>query len=84
MTKEEVVDIGQKLYDQKIRDQVERGNAGRFIVIDIQTGEYQIDDSILSASDLARARNPDAVLYVVRIGSPAVYRIGHSPNGTTQ
>lgn len=76
MSKEEVVQIGEELYDRDIRKGVEPGNEGRFVVVDVLTGGYEIADTVLAASDLARAKNPDAVLYVVRIGSPAVYRIG--------
>ena len=75
-TTEEISKRGQLLYDQKIRDKVEAGNRGRFLVVDITTGEYEIDDTDLAASDRAIDKNPDAVLYGVRIGYPAAYRLG--------
>lgn len=75
-TTEEVGRRGQALYDQKIRDKVEPKNQGRFLVLDITTGEYEIDDSDLAASKRAMAKNPDAVVYGVRIGYTAAYRLG--------
>jgi len=75
-TTEEVGRRGQALYDQKIRDKVEAEHHGQFLVLDITTGEYEIDDSDLAASKRAKARNPAAVLYGVRVGYPAAYRIG--------
>lgn len=76
MAKEEIVRLGEELYDRDIRRLVEPGNEGRFAVVDVLTGNYQVADSVLAASDLARAQNPDAVLYVVRVGFPVVYRVG--------
>lgn len=75
-TTEEIGKRGQLLYDQKIRDKVEAGNRGKFLVVDITTGEYEIGDTDLAASDRAIDKNPDAVLYGVRIGYPAAYRLG--------
>lgn len=76
MPTEEVARRGQELYDRTIRARVEPDNTGRFLVVDVLTGDFEIADTILSASDQARARNPNAVLFAVRIGSPALYRIG--------
>ncbi len=75
-TTEEVGRRGQALYDRKIRDKVEEKHHGQFLVLDIGTGEYEIDDSDLVASKRALAKNPDAVLYGVRVGFPAAYRLG--------
>ena len=37
---EEVESRGEEIYDQQIRQKVEVGNKGKFVVIDIETGEY--------------------------------------------
>jgi hypothetical protein len=75
-TNEEIGRRGQLLYDQKIRDKVEAENRGRFLVVDITTGEYEIAETDLAASDRAIGKNPGAILYGVRIGHPAAYRVG--------
>jgi hypothetical protein len=46
------------------------------VVVDIETGTYEIDADDLAATKRALAKRPDAVLYGVRIGSPMVYRLG--------
>jgi hypothetical protein len=46
------------------------------LVIDIETGEYEIDDDGLAAAHRARAKHPDAALYAMRIGYPAYAKIG--------
>jgi hypothetical protein len=74
----DVVARGQALYDQNIRRLVEPTHNGKFLVLDIETGEYEIDSSELAAVDRAKAKNPKAVLYLVRVGYPAAYRLGTS------
>lgn len=75
-TPEEVESRGEEIYEQQIRQHVEPGNKGRFVVIDIETGEYELDDDDLQATKRALAKRPDAVLYGVRIGYPTAYTLG--------
>ncbi len=75
-TTEEIVQRGQLLYEQRIRHEMESESAGKFLVLDVETGRYEIDASDLEAMQRARAANPDAALYVVRIGFPTAYRLG--------
>ncbi len=75
-TAEEIGRRGQALYERTIRDKVEAENKGKFLVLDIDTGEYEIDEDDLTASKRLLARKPGAVLYGVRIGYPAAYRLG--------
>jgi hypothetical protein len=73
---EEVAARGEAIYAQSIRDQVEFVHKGKFLVVDIETGNFEIDADDLSATKRALARSQDAALYGVRIGSPAAYRLG--------
>jgi hypothetical protein len=75
-TAEEVAARGEALYEQRIRPQVEATHQGQFVVVDIETGDYEIDADDLAATKRALAKRPDAVLYGVRIGSPTAYRLG--------
>ena len=72
----EVEARGEEIYDQKIRPHVEAGNAGLYVVIDIETGAYEVDRDDLQATKRALAKRPEAVLYGVRIGYPAAYTLG--------
>lgn len=75
-TSAEIVRRGQALYDQQIRAKVDASNKGKFLVLDIETGEYEIDESELHALKRAKAKNPDASLYMLRIGYSTAYRLG--------
>ena len=72
----EITERGRKLYDEQLRAQVTPGNMGKFLVIDIETGEYEIDQEELAAIGRAKAKHPDAPLYMVRIGARTAYQLG--------
>ncbi len=72
----EIVQRGKALYEQQIRAQVEADNLGKVLVINVNTGEYEIDSDHLTASDRAAAKYPGAPLYAMRIGALALGRIG--------
>ncbi len=75
-TKEEFARRGEEIYERQVRPQVEEGNAGRIVAIDIETGTFEIADDTLTASDRLLARNPDAQTWFVRVGHRGVHRFG--------
>jgi hypothetical protein len=75
-TTEEVARRGREIYARRIRHEVEPEHEGRFVVVDVTTGAWEIAEDDLVASDRALAKNPDAVLYFARVGHPAAYRLG--------
>ncbi|HET6575660.1 MAG TPA: hypothetical protein VFG68_18820 [Fimbriiglobus sp.] len=74
---EELARRGTELYEQTIRPQVEAGNRGRIVTIDIETGEYEVADDALKAELRMIDRKPNVQLWTVRIGYPAVVRFGY-------
>ena len=77
-TAREVESQGEAIYEQRIRASVEVENKGKFLVLDIETGEYEIDTDDLMATKRLLARCPDAILYGLRIGFSSAYRLGGS------
>jgi hypothetical protein len=73
---DQVQSKGEALYQQRLRSQVEKDNKGRYLVLDIETGEFEIDDDDLTATKRILSRQPKAVLYGLRIGYPTAYRLG--------
>ncbi len=72
----EIAERGRKFYEEQLRATVTPGNVGKFLVIDIETGEYEIDREELAALKRAQAKHPEAALYMVRIGSQTAYQMG--------
>jgi hypothetical protein len=72
----EIAERGEALYRQRIAGELDAADGGRFIVIDIETGEFEIDDDDLAATERVLARRPDAVTYGLRIRHVTAYRLG--------
>jgi len=77
-SKEEFARRGDEIYEREIRARVEAGNEGKYIVIDIDTGAYEIDADELAASDRLLARHPNAQAWLMQVGSRYARRVGTS------
>ncbi len=75
-SKEEFAQRGNEIYESQVRQQVEKGNKGKIVAIDIETGAYEVADTPIAAVDRLYERYPDAQPWVIRIGHRAVYRFG--------
>lgn len=73
---EEITAQGEAIYREQIRSVVETTEKGKFVIIDIETGDYEIDTKDATATLKLLERRPDAVTYAVRVGYRAAYRIG--------
>ncbi len=71
-------ELGWKIYDEKIKHLVGPQEKGKFLVIDVTTGDYAIDHDVITARKKLKAESPHAVTYLMRIGFPAPYH-SHGP-----
>jgi hypothetical protein len=76
LTPDEIGRRGEEIYEQTLRDLVEAGNVGKYIAIDIHTGEYEVGDDHLGTVNRLHARQPAAEVYTIKIGYPATAVIG--------
>ena len=72
---EEIASRGEKIY-QELRPLLEKDNFGKILVIDIETGRYELDTDHHAAVQRAQAHYPQALLYGLRIGYPALSKRG--------
>jgi hypothetical protein len=75
-SKEEFAQRGDALYESAVRQQVEEGNHGKIVAIDIETGAFELADDTMLAVRQLYARVPDAQPWLIRIGYRAVHRFG--------
>ena len=75
-SKEEFARRGDEIYEHEVRDHVAQSDEGKFVVIDIETGEYEIDADEVAAHDRLLSRHPDAQVWVTRAGSRYAWRFG--------
>ena len=75
-SKEEFARRGDEIYERQIRPKVEPANKGKFVAIDIDSGEFELADDELCACDRLLVRRPDAQTWLIRVGSRSVHRFG--------
>ena len=58
-----------EIYDRSIRQIEEPRHFGDYLVIDIESGDYEIDaENGLSAERSLRVRRPNGQFYLIRVG----------------
>lgn len=69
LSREEVARRARQLYESSIRQQVElEDNIGKMVIIDIETGAYEVDETGLKAARKLSEKHPNARLFGIRIG----------------
>ena len=64
---------------RELRAELEANYRGRMILIDVNTGDYEIGDDDLTTMKL-REGNPGAITWGGRVGYPAPYRMSSRVN----
>ena len=75
---EEFSQRSSQIYDRDIRPALKPADDGKFVAIDIDSGDFEIHASDLEATDRLLARQPQAQMWLGRVGRKAAYRIGGS------
>lgn len=75
-SKEEFARRGTELYDKVVRPRIGPDDQGKFVAIDIETGEFEIDEDDFTAGRRLRNRVPDAQTWIHCVGAQAAYFIG--------
>jgi hypothetical protein len=75
-SKEEFAQRGNEIYESQVRAQVEAGNHGKIVAIDIETGAFELAKDTMTASDRLLECYPEAQIWCVRIGHQGVHRFG--------
>jgi hypothetical protein len=68
-SREEVARRGDEIYEQEILPHLQLEDEGKFALIDIGTGDYEVDHDEIAASDRLLARHPEAQVWTRQVGS---------------
>lgn len=72
----QIAERGAQIYSQRLRQLLEPTHKGKYVVIDVDSGAFEIDADRMAATDRAREKWPAARLYLARVGYDTVGRIG--------
>src|SRR5438874_13734044 len=75
---EELARLGGEVFDRRVRPVLRPTDDGKFVAVDVVTGEYEIDADDYAAVTRLRARVPAADVWLARAGSPTTYRVGRA------
>jgi hypothetical protein len=68
---DELVESGQRFYDEHLRDRLEPEHAGRYVAIEPNSGRYFLADTGTEALLEARQALPEGLFYLARVGHSA-------------
>ena len=75
-SKEEFARRGDEASERVVRPQLTPDDIGKFVVVDIESGAYEIDHDDMAATDRLLARYPMAQSWLVRVGPRTAHRWG--------
>jgi len=70
---ETVVDLGERIYREQLKDLLEPKQTGRFVAIEVNSGKYFIADSPSDAMAKASSDMPQGLFHLMRIGATAAF-----------
>jgi hypothetical protein len=75
-SKEEFAQRGDAIFERTIRPHLRAQDEGKFVAIDIESGDFELNEDELEAGNRLRARLPQSQIWIVRVGSRSVHHFG--------
>src|SRR4051812_48496583 len=73
---EEFARRGDRLYNEVILTKLSAKDKGKFVAMDIHTGEFVIGRTEMATNNRLRKLLPEAQIWMVRVGYPYIRRLG--------
>lgn len=68
--------LGNAIFEQQVRPTLAPADNGKFIAIDVVSGDHELDVDDYAAVMRLRSRRPAAEILLLRAGAPTTCRIG--------
>ena len=75
-SRDEVAQRGDGIYEREVLPCLGPDDEGKFALIDVETGDFELDRDEVAASDRLLARHPDAQVWTRQVGSRYARRFG--------
>jgi hypothetical protein len=76
LTPEQVAVKGERIYQEKLKTVLEPSEIGKFVAIEVESGDYFVGESIIDAIQQARAKYPDKLVHTIKVGYEGVFKMG--------
>ncbi len=74
--KEEYARRGGEIYDRCVKPTLRPEDNDKFVLIDIESDDFEIDKDEVAGSERLLLRRPEAQMWIARVGHRAAYRMG--------
>ncbi len=68
---EQAQELGEAIYRSNLQTILERTHNGQFVVIDVESADYEVAETTIDAMRKLARRHPDAQIWIERIGRRA-------------
>ena len=75
-TLDELALLGGNVFDRKVRPTLRPEDDGKFVAIDVDSGDYELNEDDYSAVMNLKSRKPEADIWLMCAGYPTTCRIG--------
>ena len=76
-SREEIGRLGRDVFDRQVRPSLRPEDDGKYVAVDVDTGDYEIDADDYTANIRLLARRPGARVWLARAGHAAAYRMAN-------
>ncbi len=73
---DELAKLGGEIFDHRIQPTLQPSDHGKYVAIDVESGEFEMDVDDYAAVSRLRARIPGADIWLMCAGFPTAYTIG--------
>lgn len=70
---QEIEKKGKEIYETQFKEKLEPEKNGRYLVLEVESGEYFLNDFLDEALKEAKRKFPNKIFYSLRIGYPGVF-----------
>lgn len=67
--------MGQDVYARIVRPQLRPEDHGKYVVMDVESGAFEVDDTLHAAAARLHARIPGVQAWTERAGYPTAFRL---------
>jgi hypothetical protein len=76
-----IAERGERIYQDRYKEAFEREHPGKFVAIDVDTGDYYLGDFPEQVLEQARKGSQTGIFHLVKIGSPGAFRVSYTSDG---
>ena len=71
---EQIAKLGMEIYAQTIMPQLLPAHKGKYVAIDVHSGDFEVNSDSYAAFAKLKEREPSADVWLERAGSPTAYK----------